>query len=165
MEIGLDIRMIHRTLDVGLSQSRRSNRINIHSALKGPINNFLKSGDLGPGAKSDKPFMGDFGTTMMALENAKHPALLADQMDGVDIASAPNQVEISPQALRSNEAFAAYKDCTRLRCDFEGPKDNPDLVTVHSQDPKGEQLFVAKFDGQPDGSGLITSKPSPATTR
>ena len=128
--------------------------IQVNSGLRGPMTQFLKSGDLGPGAKADTPFLGSFGTLMLATESVR-PLFSADQVDGVDISPAPNQVEINPEALKSNPEFEGYKDCSRVRCDFSGPKNDPDEVTIHTQSRQGEDVIMASYNGNPDGSALI----------
>ena len=128
--------------------------IQIHSGLKGTMTQFLKTGSLGEGAKADKPFLGELGTLMLATQSVQ-PLFEADQVDGVDIAAAPNQVEIDPTALKNNPDFSGYSNCTRVRCEFEGPKQDPDQVTIHSQTKDGEQLVMVNYDGKPDGSAVI----------
>lgn len=128
--------------------------LQIHSGLKATMSNFLKTGSLGEGAKPTKAFMGDFMTAQMATTQV-FPLFNADQVDGVDIASAPNQVEISPDALKNNPDFAAYSGYSRVRCEFVGPKEDPDEVTFHTQSKESERLSMVKFEGKPDGSALI----------
>ncbi|MBS2038670.1 hypothetical protein JST97_27060 [bacterium] len=128
--------------------------IQIHSGLKATMTQFLRSGSLGEGAKADKPFLGEFGTLMLATQSVQ-PLFQADQVDGVDIAPAPNQVEINPSALKNDPNFSGYSDCSRVRCEFEGPKEDPDQVTIHSQTKDGEQLVMVNYNGKPDGSAVI----------
>ncbi|MFN8606103.1 MAG: hypothetical protein U0931_01135 [Vulcanimicrobiota bacterium] len=128
--------------------------IQLHPGLKNTMTQFIKTGSLGDGAKADKPLLGEFGTLMLATESVQ-PLFQADQVDGVDIAAAPNQVEIAPASLKNDPNFAGYADCTRVRCDFEGPKEDPDQVTIHSQGKNGEQLVMVNYNGKPDGSAVI----------
>ncbi|MBM3463557.1 MAG: hypothetical protein FJX76_15770 [Armatimonadetes bacterium] len=128
--------------------------IQIHSGLKATMSNYLKTGSLGEGARPDRPFLGEFGTLMLATESVR-PLFQADQVDGVDIASAPNQVEISPDALKNNPEYSGFSNCTRVRCEFTGPKDDPEEVTFHTQRKGREQVTMVKYDAKPDGSATI----------
>ncbi|MBT9584350.1 hypothetical protein IV102_13490 [bacterium] len=128
--------------------------ISVNAGLRGPMTQFIKSGDLGPGSKADTPFLGEFGTLMLATESVR-PLFSADQMDGVDLNAAVGQVEVDAKALQSNPELEGYKDCSRVRCDFVGPKEDPDQVTIHTQSSRGEDLIMASYNGQPDGSAVI----------